>query len=81
MTGKNAEKRKMICLAAGLAAVFVTADLFGGTTTVTPRLISADFQQTNGPLDTMFNFCVGAGRANEGLHAVLGGNTCSVTSW
>ena len=38
-------------------------------TNETPRLISADLQQTNGPLDTMFNFCVGAGRANEGLRA------------
>ena len=34
-----------------------------------PRLISADLQQTNGPLDTMFKRCVGAGRANEGLRA------------
>ena len=33
------------------------------------RIVSADLQQTNGPLDTMFNFCVGAGRANEGLRA------------
>jgi xylan 1,4-beta-xylosidase len=33
------------------------------------RIISADVRQTNGPLDTMFNFCVGAGRANEGLRA------------
>jgi xylan 1,4-beta-xylosidase len=33
------------------------------------RIISADLQQTNGPLDTMFKFCVGAGRANEGLRA------------
>ena len=38
-------------------------------TNETPRLISADLQQTNGPLDTMFKFCVGAGRANEGLRA------------
>ena len=42
----------------------------GATTNVLPeRIISADLQQTNGPLDTMFNFCVGAGRANEGLRA------------
>jgi xylan 1,4-beta-xylosidase len=69
MTGKNGEKRKMICLAAGLAAVFVAGSSFGGAADLTPRLISADFQQTNGPLDTMFRFCVGAGRANEGLRA------------
>jgi xylan 1,4-beta-xylosidase len=33
------------------------------------RLIAADLQQTNGPLNTMFKRCVGAGRANEGLRA------------
>ncbi len=58
-------KRKIICL----AALFAIGNLFGATTNLTPRLISADLQQTNGPLDTMFNFCVGAGRANEGLRA------------
>lgn len=35
----------------------------------TPRLITADLKQTNGTLNTMFKFCVGAGRANEGLRA------------
>ena len=34
-----------------------------------PRIISIDLQQTNGPLNTMFKRCVGAGRANEGLRA------------
>jgi xylan 1,4-beta-xylosidase len=62
-------KSKTCCLALGLAAFFATADLSHATTNETPRLISADLQQTNGPLDTMFNFCVGAGRANEGLRA------------
>lgn len=33
------------------------------------RVINADFNNTKGPLDTMFNECVGAGRANEGLRA------------
>jgi xylan 1,4-beta-xylosidase len=33
------------------------------------RIISADLLQTNGPLNTMFKRCVGAGRANEGLRA------------
>jgi xylan 1,4-beta-xylosidase len=33
------------------------------------RIISADLRQTNGPLNTMFKCCVGAGRANEGLRA------------
>ena len=34
-----------------------------------PRVIAADVRQVKGPLNTMFNVCVGAGRANEGLRA------------
>ncbi|MEO6522492.1 MAG: glycoside hydrolase [Mucilaginibacter sp.] len=33
------------------------------------RLISADMNKPAGPLKTVFNECVGAGRANEGLRA------------
>ncbi|MDD5186042.1 MAG: glycoside hydrolase [Paludibacter sp.] len=33
------------------------------------RVISADFNKVNGPLNTMFKECIGAGRANEGLRA------------
>ncbi|QNR85653.1 glycoside hydrolase [Pedobacter riviphilus] len=33
------------------------------------RIINADFSQAAGKLNTMFNECVGAGRANEGLRA------------
>jgi len=33
------------------------------------RLIDADFNTVKGPLNTVFNECVGAGRANEGLRA------------
>ena len=33
------------------------------------RVISIDFNREKGPLNTMFNECVGAGRANEGLRA------------
>lgn len=33
------------------------------------RLINVDFSQEKGSLNTMFNECVGAGRANEGLRA------------
>src|ERR1035437_1762761 len=62
-------KRKMCSLALGLAASFAVMNLSVAATDETPRLISADLQQTNGPLDTMFKFCVGAGRANEGLRA------------
>jgi xylan 1,4-beta-xylosidase len=62
-------KRKIYCLTLGLAALFAAMDSSSAATNETPRLISADLQQTNGPLDTMFKFCVGAGRANEGLRA------------
>jgi xylan 1,4-beta-xylosidase len=33
------------------------------------RIISANFNNVNGPLNTMFKECIGAGRANEGLRA------------
>ena len=33
------------------------------------RVISIDYSTEKGPLNTMFNECVGAGRANEGLRA------------
>jgi xylan 1,4-beta-xylosidase len=59
----------MCSLALGLAASFAVMNLSVAATDETPRLISADLQQTNGPLDMMFKFCVGAGRANEGLRA------------
>ena len=62
-------KSKTCCLAIDLAAFFTAADLSHAATNETSRFISADLQQTNGPLDTMFKRCVGAGRANEGLRA------------
>ena len=58
---------------------FFLACLFAGTAftqnktnkkqELTERVISADFTTEKGPLNTMFNECVGAGRANEGLRA------------
>ena len=33
------------------------------------RVISADFNKVEGPLNTLFKECIGAGRANEGLRA------------
>lgn len=33
------------------------------------RIVAADVRATAGPLNRMYNFCVGAGRANEGLRA------------
>lgn len=38
-------------------------------TPVPARVISADLAQPRGPMNRMHNFCVGAGRANEGLRA------------
>ena len=40
----------------------------------TDRVITADFHQVQGPLNTMFKKCVGAGRANEGLAPTGSGN-------
>ncbi|WP_089779170.1 GH39 family glycosyl hydrolase [Chitinophaga sp. YR573] len=37
--------------------------------TIQERVINVDFNKTAGKLNTMFNECVGAGRANEGLRA------------
>ncbi len=34
-----------------------------------PRIIDADFSNSRGPTSRMYNFCIGAGRANEGLRA------------
>jgi xylan 1,4-beta-xylosidase len=34
-----------------------------------PRVIDADVAKAKGPMNRMYNFCVGAGRANEGLRA------------
>src|ERR1022692_3755979 len=68
MTRRIKIKRKAGCLALGLAVFFTAMDL-SAATNETARLVSADLRQTAGPLDTMFKFCVGAGRANEGLRA------------
>lgn len=37
--------------------------------TSTARVIDADFSKSPGPTSRMYNLCVGAGRANEGLRA------------
>ena len=37
--------------------------------TLPERVISADFNKVKGSLNTLFNECIGAGRANEGLRA------------
>ncbi|MEO7099781.1 MAG: glycoside hydrolase [Luteolibacter sp.] len=52
-----------------LAASFAALTLSGAAANETVRVVSADLKETNGPLNTMFKRCVGAGRANEGLRA------------
>src|SRR2546430_16323528 len=58
-----------LLLAPGLAALIATAALSAADTNEVVRTVSADLKQVNGPLNTMFKHCVGAGRANEGLRA------------
>ncbi len=55
--------RRLLCLVlpAFLAALHATEPA--------PRVISADLAQPRGPMNRMHDFCVGAGRANEGLRA------------
>jgi len=62
---KGLSKTSLFCL----VAFFAATNLSGAATNETVRFVSADLLQTNGPLDTMFKRCVGAGRANEGLRA------------
>ena len=53
-----------------VAALDVFAQSASNRKTGNPeRVISADFNQQKGLLNTMFKECVGAGRANEGLRA------------
>ena len=69
MTRRIEMKRTLCSLALGLSACFATASAASAATNEAVRVISADLQHTNGPLNTMFKRCVGAGRANEGLRA------------
>lgn len=48
-------------------AVLATRSLAAESAAV--RVIDADFSRERGPMNRMYNFCVGAGRANEGLRA------------
>jgi xylan 1,4-beta-xylosidase len=54
----------------GISLLMMGIPLVAGTNPpATDRVITADFRQVQGPLNTMFKKCVGAGRANEGLRA------------
>jgi xylan 1,4-beta-xylosidase len=56
--------RLLFCLA--LISIFPTR---GASEQAPVRLIQADISSEAGPTSRMYNFCVGAGRANEGLRA------------
>lgn len=53
---------------ASLAVESLSADHTDGPVTGL-RTISADLRTANGPMNRMHEFCIGAGRANEGLRA------------
>lgn len=56
-----------------LASLFIGSALAHNNSDNKPtspeRVISADFNNVKGPLNSMFKECIGAGRANEGLRA------------
>jgi len=49
-----------------IASTFPLLSLFAAPMA---RTVEADFSVSKGPMNRMYNFCVGAGRANEGLRA------------
>ena len=55
--------------AATALLVLALDDISHAATNQPVRAITADLKLVNGPLNTMFKRCVGAGRANEGLRA------------
>lgn len=59
------------CFLLAFFLCFLASPLFSQSlkTKSPEREISLDFKTEKGPLNTMFNECVGAGRANEGLRA------------
>ena len=60
----------LLLMLACVAALDVFAQSASNRKTGNPeRVVSADFNQQKGLLNTMFKECVGAGRANEGLRA------------
>jgi xylan 1,4-beta-xylosidase len=53
-----------------LLPVTCLLSILGGSAAIAaPREICVDVRQEQGPVNRMFNLCVGAGRANEGLRA------------
>jgi xylan 1,4-beta-xylosidase len=52
-----------------LPLALVSGVALSGQPTSASRVIEANFATVRGPMSRMYNFCVGAGRANEGLRA------------
>ena len=52
-----------------LLPLLLPLGLAAGPSPAPVRTIAADVTQAAGPMNRMYNFCVGAGRANEGLRA------------
>ena len=66
---ENRMKRQISSAILALALIFPSIESSGTAAGGSMRRIAVDLRDTNGPLDTMFKTCVGAGRANEGLRA------------
>jgi xylan 1,4-beta-xylosidase len=56
--------KRLLCLLSLICPLALLAESASAT-----RLIEADPAKAKGPMNRMYNFCVGAGRANEGLRA------------
>ena len=59
----------LLILLSSLSGRLIAQGLKRNKPTVQERIINVDFSKSSGKLNTMFNECVGAGRANEGLRA------------
>ena len=62
-------KKAITGLVVSLATLIGILPLAAADEALQERPITADLRQVQGPLDTTFKQCVGAGRANEGLRA------------
>ena len=59
----------LLMLLSSLSGRLIAQGLKQNKTTVQERITNVDFSKSSGKLNMMFNECVGAGRANEGLRA------------
>ena len=68
---KNFMKRKHLKTVKACIAILVSLSITSAVAQSEPavRVVNLDFNKIEGPLNTMFKECVGAGRANEGLRA------------